>query len=257
MKPITALIVVDKPNKKLEKFLKIHPEIKINGYIYKIEKLFSEISQNQPNLIFLFPDGFKEDEINLLNNAMKNKFPFPDFIIISENQKKWKKELNDTNTLFISKPLCEVELNQAIKQIHINSIRKENSTKIELVTVGHNNMYRIILPILTGLKNIVLDEILYIQRDKENNSSLKVYYNSTESEYLASYLSINQLYKLLNPFSFIQVDRNTIINLKYLREIETKTNICILTKNAELVKLKISKRRLKEYRQNVEGVLFS
>ncbi|NJK96815.1 MAG: hypothetical protein HC905_19540 [Bacteroidales bacterium] len=141
------------------------------------------------------------------------------------------------------------DINQIIKQFHIDRTRSETFLKHQQNIDIPKYSDKLLIPILTGLKNIVISDIFYIKQTADNYKVVNIYYGLNGTNTVSTCLSIKQLNKILDKQNFFQANRSTICNFNYLSEIETKDRNCILCKDENFVTIKITKRKLQELRE--------
>lgn len=116
---------------------------------------------------------------------------------------------------FINKENLKFESIRVLKQL-FNELNKNNYT----LTVNEKN----------EKKMIQIKDIYYIESD---DHLLHIYLKNNNQD-LYIWETLSHIYKQLKPFGFIQINRSTIINMKYIKNINTK-NICL--KNNIMLKL--------------------
>ncbi len=251
MQPIHAIIIKNKSSGKLEQLLTHHHEITIVDKTNELEQAFFLIAKHNPDMVFLDFDSLVQKEIDILHASLKNKYKFPTLILSTTKTKKWNEDFNFEHVLTLEKPLTHGMVNQVIKQFHIDRTRNEKKYSTITCPFCKRNGERIMIPIITGLKNIIIQDILYIKKDNNNGNKIYIYldlYNHNQE--FSGYITLKQIKKALSAHSFFQINRSTIINLNYLREIITKSKICIIAKNDSVIELPISRAHLKDLREH-------
>ncbi|WP_430932252.1 LytR/AlgR family response regulator transcription factor [Saccharicrinis sp. 156] len=255
MKPINAIIIYSRSSLKLEQSIQNHSEIAVIKKIKSLECVFAILAIHKVDLLFIDIDNLNKEEINKFQLCLTNNFNFPQLIILSNDTKSWREKLANETILYIPKPLTHARVNHIIKQFHVDRTRNEIKQLFTSCPFSNNGSNRFMVPVVTGYKNIVINEILYIKKDSTNANKVNIYFDAEDKEILSGYISLKQLKNILAKHCFFQTDRNTIMNLFYLREVETKNKNCILTKNGSSIQLPISKIRLKEFRDYCQSQL--
>lgn len=255
MKPISAIIVHTNSSRKLEQLLSNHLEITIVEKTHKLEKTFSLIAKRNPDICFIDIESLNAEERTMLLSALQNKFQFPELVLITNSSENYRDVIDSEGITIMEKPITHGRVNQVIKQFHIDRTRNELKLLFNSCPFSTLNSEKIMIPVITGLKNIVVNEILYIVKDTINANNVRIYFDSEDIETVSGYLTLKQIKKALSRHSFFQIDRNTLINLNYLREIETKNKRCIVSKNGKATELPVSKNRLKEFREYCHSLL--
>lgn len=116
---------------------------------------------------------------------------------------------------FINKENLKFESIRVFKQL-FNELNKNNYT----LTVNEKN----------EKKMIQIKDIYYIESD---DHLLHIYLKNNNQD-LYIWDTLSHIYNQLRPYGFIQINRSTIINMKYIKNINTK-NICL--KNNIMLKL--------------------
>ena len=249
MKSITAIVAINKSTKKLEQLLLNHPEVNIVNKTENFKNLLELIDQQIPDIVFIDVDYMNCSDYRFLTDSISHNLHFPELILMSGINFENNSINQNENIYLLKKPVTQVQINQVIKQIHINRTQKE------LVLHNHTSFYtqtnqdKLMIPVVTGLKVMELKEIFYIKKQTNDANHISVFFDSEDRETLTGCLTLKQMMNALPENRFYQIDRNTIINFNYLQEIETKSRICILSKNKKAIKLTISKNRLKEIKE--------
>lgn len=226
------------------RLLGLHPEIQIIGISPNAPDCIQKISLNKTNLVFLQSDNLKKNDLQIINAEIDNGLDFPATVFVAEKPKNLIHPKEPFLSYCLSKPISDIDLNQIIKQFHLE---RERPVKQKEISINHYQKYGCLLfPSITGYKVLQLDNILYIKKRSENKNGFYIYYNETEKELIKTNSSFNDLYEQLVLHCFCQIDRSTIINLRYLNEIEIKTKTCKLRNDTSKVELVCSSEKLKK-----------
>jgi hypothetical protein len=111
------------------------------------------------------------------------------------------------------------------------------------------------LPTNTGIRFVNKSEIVLFRYAKKSESSKErweVLLCSSETLQLKINTTSKDIFKLINDTNFIQLCQKCIINLKYLKSIETKTHRCILHEPFDKMEILISRSCLNEIKERFD-----
>ena len=231
----------------LKKLLFSFNEVEIIGEALNVKEALYHILTTPPDLIFLDVEMPGQTGFDLINELIKAGIQLPKVIFTTAHGHYAIEALRNNAVDFLPKPIDSLELTMAIqrfKKAHNHDVEKQ---KLEALA-NSNSKKRILLPTITGLKQIPLGNVLYFQKENDATENVKIYYSAYNIETIPGNLSLKNVIDMLPEEDFFQIDRRTVINLDYLTDIETKTRKCILNKCDEVLELSISRGRLKEFR---------
>lgn len=234
----------------LKSLLSSFNEIEIIGEACNVKDGLHKIICTKPDLLFLDIEMPDQSGFDLINELIKTDIQLPKIIFTTAHNHYAIEALRNNALDFLLKPIDPLELTIAIERYKKATRSTDEKQKLELLTHQNIKNKRILLPTITGLKQIPLNNVIYFQKENDITENVKIHYSSSNIETIPGNLSLKQITDLLPKDDFSQIDRRTIINLDYLTEIETKTRICILNKCNEVHELPISRGRLKMFRDS-------
>ncbi|MGQ1910998.1 LytR/AlgR family response regulator transcription factor [Marinifilum sp. RC60d5] len=210
-----------------------------------------EIIYKKPDLVFLNVEMPSMNGFEILNELIKLPIECPKVVFITPFDNYAIEALHSNAVDYLLKPVDADDLSVAIQRYI--SIQKNGRKIDEIKTLIHkfhkNN--RVLLPSITGFKHIKLKDVLYFVKDYSSPNHVQVYYDQDNCEVIAGCCSLKRILELLPSDDFLQVDRQTIINLDYLSDIEVKSRKCFLVKNDKQFEISISRGRLRNFMQDV------
>ncbi|HOO85079.1 MAG TPA: LytTR family transcriptional regulator DNA-binding domain-containing protein [Prolixibacteraceae bacterium] len=102
--------------------------------------------------------------------------------------------------------------------------------------IVNNESVKIQLGLANGYRLVNIDSLAYCMAD---GAYTNLYFNNGESELSGYYLG--RIEKLLADFPFVRINRSVLINLRFLKQIDKRTETCELVVNDELKLFKISR----------------
>jgi two-component system, LytTR family, response regulator len=208
------------------------------------------VQDKSPNLLFLnveLPEKSGFDLIKILRNQQA-RIPFVIFITIHSEFTLQALRTGAIDCLL--KPIDENELRQAISRATDEIYKSNNQNKIDHLIEYVSKYKQIFLPSATGYKTVNIREIVFIRKNS-NSSKIEVFFGDDDILTLPINYSLSQLKEILPKIDFFLIKRDVIINLRYLSEIEVFTKECTLNKGGYQIKLEISRRSLKEFKNRM------
>lgn len=142
------------------------------------------------------------------------------------------------------------ELGQALNRASEEIFKCNQNRKIDHLLDYISKYKQIFLPSSTGYKSVNTREICFIRKDMQSGK-VEVVFDQDDSLVLPANYSLLQLIDVLPKNDFFQVKRELIINLRYLSEVEIFNKICIIKKGDYTMKLSMSRRSLKEFKDRM------
>ena len=250
MKTIRIAIIDDEPaivdnNRQL---VGQQPDCRVVGTACTLALAYQLVTEERPDLVLLDIDLGNETGFDLITRLKENNEYIPQIIFVTAHNNYAIQAMKVHAFDYLLKPVDAVELNRSIQRYKSERKQEDLVQRLELLITQLNQQVRITIPTLTGIKNVNCSDIMYVQLQSTGRQYLSVYYQTDKSDNLPSSYTLNDFQEHLPENDFFQIDRATIVNLKYLSAIETKTRVCILEKDGQQVELSISRNRLKEYR---------
>lgn len=212
----TFAIIDDNEDDQNKIYKCISEECQVNKIDFKCQIYSSSLNFHfdiEYDAVFIDIDMPKENGIQFarrLNQQYETK------IIFITNYSNYLHASLDAHPFqFINKENLKFESIRVFKQL-FNELNKNNYT----LTVNEKN----------EKKMIQIKDIYYIESD---DHLLHIYLKNNNQD-LYIWDTLSHIYNQLRPYGFIQINRSTIINMKYIKNINTK-NICL--KNNIMLKL--------------------
>jgi len=208
------------------------------------------VQDKLPDLLFLnveLPEKSGFDLIKILKHQ-QTRIPFIIFITIHP---EFTLQALRTGAIdYLLKPIDENELRQAISRATDEIYRSNNQHKIDHLVEYVSKYKQIFLPSSTGYKTVNIREIVFIRKNS-NSTKIEVFFGDDDILTLPVNYSLSELKEVLPRIDFFLIKRDVIINLRYLTEIEVFTKECSLKKGNYQVKLEMSRRSLKEFKDRM------
>jgi len=233
MNTIRSVIIEDSRLARQELFtlLQAHPEIEIQGQAGTVGKAFELIQEIKPQLIFLdiqLPDGSGFDLLERLVNA-------PEVVFTTAYDEYALKSFEYSALDYLLKPIRSERLAAAVEQIHKRL--GENSSNMDLssrvfVKDGEKCW-------LLKLAEIRLFEVI-------GNYS-RIYFGENRAMIPKP---LNYLEQRLDPSVFFRANRQHLVNLKYVDQIEPGFNGKLLLKLKQgSEEIEVSRRQAARFRE--------
>lgn len=202
------------------------------------DAIFS-VFENEPDVIIAseilsFRSGF---ELTKLLNKINNKIPV---IIIT----------NDTSNAIdaIKNNVFEYLINPILKEDFQQAIEKSMAfieTKISRDRNRHQHKVRVRINTTNGYKIVDINDLVYCAAD---GSYTNIGFANGSIEYSSYYLG--KIEKMLHDYHFVRISRSAIVNLKMIKHIDRKKEICQLEFNGIQKEFKITKLNLKKLEED-------
>lgn len=246
---IRVIIVDDQKQEclKLTNLLSKFQEIEIVATSSSADQAIKQIIDLKPDLLFLDVQMPQKSGFDLLSELSIYSLHAPHVIFTTVHEEYAINAIKSSAIDYLLKPVQYKELSQSLARYkRITNLLKQNTHTPNII---HKDFNRILLPTIKGIKQINSHQVVYFQKDQTDH--ITIFYNSTKHEIIAGSYTIKQLIDQLSPNNFFQIDRQTIINLDFLNEIETKSRTCLVQYNQNVIKLNISRGRLKEFKKRL------
>ncbi len=243
---IKTLIVDDYTDAidNIKSLLSKNTDIEITGEAISVKEAIKTMLICRPDLVFLDIEMPELSGFDLINELLKLKFDLPGFIFTTGHIHYAIDALRNNAVDFLLKPIDPSELSKAIFRYKKTVNQQKHNHKVKSLAKSK----RILIPTITGLKQISLCNVAFFQKENNATENIKIHYSNHKIEIIPGHISLRQVNDMLPEKDFFQTDRCTIINLNHLTDIETKSRTCILSKCNETIKLPISRARLKVFK---------
>ena len=193
-------------------------------------KLESSIAALNPDAVFTDIQMPKYNGLDILKNLREYRPKLP--VVYVSAHKKFALEAAKHNPFsYLLKPVNRTELNQTLDHI-VDYIKSSDNEKAKVTK-------KIKLPIKDGLIYVHYNEIFSLSAEG-NYTSIKL---TNGDVHLSSY-NLGRLHEQLNH-SFLRINRQTIVNSDYLKEVNRRKKYCIVKVHDIEEKLEVSNTFLK------------
>lgn len=220
MKIKTIIVDDEVPARKIiREYLQIHPEIEIMADCRNAHEALQAVENYQPDLIFL---DIQMPEINGFEFLeMLDERPQ---IIFCTAYDKYAIQAFEVNAVdYLLKPFDQERFDMALEKVKQNLLRSRqngDSTEQLLRHLNQQQTYQDRFLIKQSGRIIIISshEIIFFEAMEDY-----VNIHTTKEAYLIQQ-SLANLEKRLNPQQFIRVHRSSIVNIDYVKEIDTASS---------------------------------
>ncbi len=239
-KRINVAIVDDERHsvEMLKSLLKEKEGIRVLAEITDPMTAAEEILKKKPDLLFLDIQMPGKSGFDVLREISEAGFE-PSVIFVTAYEKYAIEAIRHAAFDYILKPVEKLELYQALLRYSITyahtGLAENYKQLLESDQVG--NIIK--LNTSSGYRNFHLDDIIYIVADYHFT---QVY--TGKDQYHTVIMNIGSIGQRLPEESFMRINRNTIIHLKYLTGLKRLSRKCILQKDGYQYEFRIPVNRL-------------
>ncbi|MDQ4122389.1 MAG: LytTR family DNA-binding domain-containing protein [Acidobacteriota bacterium] len=222
---IKALIVDGEPSaqNKIRTLLKDYPEVSVIGETNNGSEAVSIIQESSPDLIFLDIELLGTNGLSIIQDGINEHAPL--IILISESDNYGLAAFEAGVVDYLLKPFNEVRLNEAIQRVVKQlSVQKDDdqlqlSALIESL-VGKPPRYLRQITSRSGNRIFLVkvEDIAWIEAERNY-----VRIHSNGNSYLRRE-SIGNIESQLDPTKFRRIHRSAIVNLDFVRELQSAKN---------------------------------
>ena len=242
-------IVIDEDNEfvnSIHNLLLPYSEISLKSCVTEFKQINELISSNKPDLILLDYDKIFNSPIDTMRHL--NLLEVPEFKVIffSILSITALDILRNKNVDFVNKKIESSEFRHVIERY--------KSEKKVVVSKNTDNKW-VSLPSNTGYRFVNKDDIVlfsYSKGEQCEKGKWEVVLNSLETVKLKTNTTSTDILNHLNQNQFIQLSQKNIVNLKYLKAIESKTRKCILHEPFQDYEVLVSRAHLIEINERFE-----
>jgi DNA-binding LytR/AlgR family response regulator len=244
----TIIIEDEKPaSRKLERMLNEFPEIEVVAKIESVEEGIQWFSENEhPQLIFsdiVLGDGLSFD--------IFEKVPTKGFIIYTTAFDQYTLKAFKLNSIdYLLKPILDEDLLVAIEKFKsfLPSDNSVSSKEIKQLIKTENTMLsRILVKIGYNLKIVQTHEISCFFSEN------KIVYLQTQERVYPSDFTLDELEDVLDEKKFFRVNRQSIINSEYIKNIHTSPNYKVELEFQPKEEITVSRERVKDFKDWLVG----
>lgn len=244
----TIIIEDEKPaSRKLERMLNEFPEIEVVAKIESVEEGIQWFSENEhPQLIFsdiVLGDGLSFD--------IFEKVPTKGFIIYTTAFDQYTLKAFKLNSIdYLLKPILDEDLLAAIEKFKsfLPSDNSVSSKEIkQLIKTEKTTLSRILVKIGYNLKIVQTHEISCFFSEN------KIVYLQTQERVYPSDFTLDELEDVLDEKKFFRVNRQSIINSEYIKNIHTSPNYKVELEFQPKEEITVSRERVKDFKDWLVG----
>ncbi len=244
----TCLIIDDEKlaRELLREYLEAFPQIEIVGECNKGSDAVEEINKLEPDLIFLDVQMPGMNGFDVLDEIVHEPY-----VIFTTAYDQYAIKAFERNAIdYLLKPLDQERFKLAVERA-LQRKKMEAGNLEDLLSGMHKPVPRasydshIFVQKSEKLFNLPVEEIIYLEASGDYTVI------STKSDQFVSSSGIGKLEELMNPDTFIRVHRSTIVNLKFLKEIERHFNGGMIVKMQNAKTFPVSRTYAKMIRKKV------
>ncbi len=252
MKVLKSIIIDDSQaaTEDLLKKLENNSLIEICSCANSFSSGIEQIREHTPDLLFLDIDMPDKSGFELLAWIKDNRITMPYIIFVTGHNDFSLKALREGALDYIIKPADQTELENAVKKASLAFESDNQRNKLDFILNYISGNKQLFLPTITGYKSVNTNDIVYIWRNVQSER-VEIVFGEDDKLILPMNYSLAQLVDVLPKAEFFLVKRELIINIKYINEIETFNKDCTLKKGDFIVKLQMSRRTMKEFRDKM------
>lgn len=238
MKKIRAVMIEDSrlARNELKELIKNHQEIEIIGEAENVDAGFILINETQPDLLFLDINMPEKDGFELLE--MLDNVPITIFTTAFDEYAIKSFEYNALD--YLLKPINPKRFAQAIEKVNSNFIEKEekNDKKLNLTS-------QIFIKDREKCWLVKISDIYLFEVD---GNYTKVFFNNEKATINKS---LNNIEEKLPLEFFFKANRNQIINIQYVTQIDPWFSGNLLVHLPKEVKVEISRRQTSTFKEKL------
>ncbi len=194
-------------------------------------KLESSIASLNPDAVFTDIQMPNYNGLEILDNLRDYRPKLP-VVYVSAHKKFVLEAAKYSPFGYLLKPVNRDELNYTLDHIISYLAKKE--------TIVTEKKEKIKLPVMNGLIYVNYDEIFSLTADG-NYTEIKLINNK---KHVSSY-NLGRLHEKLGDKQFLRINRQTVVNFDYLKEINKRKKFCIVSTEKITEQFKVSKTFLK------------
>lgn len=227
-----------------------HLLTKINGialkkYFLKATEALDYLLDNPVDLIFLDIRMPGMDGFAFLDKLQSFSFA-PAIIFVTGFEEFAIKAVKKAAFDFLLKPINEDELQECILRYKIERKQNKEKEKMEKLLNSLRDRIRIKFKSKNGFHLIDPVEIYYVESEG-NYSWVHLINNKTEM----ITLQIGQTFDLLKPHGFFRINRQNIINLRYLYRVDRKKRCCYMKLDEKIIEFDMVKHKINDLLEEV------
>jgi len=230
MRKLRVILVDDErlAREEIKRYLHDYPFLETCGEAEDIEEAAALISEQRPHLIFLdiqMPGGSGFDLLESLEQI-------PEVIFVTAFDQYAVKAFETNAMDYLVKPIRSERFAKAVEKV-MQKFRQEDLAQDQKIFVKEGD-------------RMYLVEVNDIYRIESSGNYARIY---TDHHKLLIKRSLNQLEKTLNPQQFFRINRNDIIQLRFVQYVETLPKSKLMIRMCSGAELIVSARQSVAFRQ--------
>lgn len=249
---IKTLIIDNDPIiiESLKTKLLSNPQIDFAGEACTVCQGIQLIHETLPDLLFLNIEMPEKSGFDIVKTLKNQQISMPLVVFITNHTEFILQALRIGAIDYLLKPINENELSQAINKAFAEINGRSQLQKIDYLLNYVSRYKQIFLPSSTGYKSINIRDVFYIRKNIQNEK-IELIFGENDFLVLPKNYNLTQLSEILNKSDFFLIKRELLINIRYLSDIEVYNKVCILQKGEYTIKLPMSRRSLKEFKDKM------
>ncbi|MGV8093415.1 MAG: LytR/AlgR family response regulator transcription factor [Mangrovibacterium sp.] len=252
MNPIKAIVIDDSPSaiSDLCGKLKGNLFIEICGCANSFCDSVKMIKEKRPQLLFLDIEMPGKNGFDLVTWLKDSQAQMPYIIFVTGYNSFVLKAFREGALDYLIKPVNGEDLENAIDRACKVIEKDTHYQKLDAFLNYIDGNKQLFLPSATGFCSVNANDIIYVWRNTQTER-VEIVFGESEKLILPANYSLSKLLESLPQTSFYLVKPGTVINLRYVKEIQTYDGDCMLQKGDFIVKIQMSRRKLKEFRNQM------
>jgi DNA-binding LytR/AlgR family response regulator len=224
-KTITAIIVEDdfEAISLLEIYLRAFQEIEIIDKTINPKQGLRMIIKKMPDMVFLDIDMPELNGLEVAQAIKENQLD-TEIVFTTAHSKYAYKSLKVEPLDYLIKPFGPEELITVINRYKTKVKRKELERRMDTFLQYNRVNKKLKMVTFSGIVFLNPDEIMLMQADA-NHTYLHM--NNGAVEWITQ--NISKIIEMIDSQAFVKVNRFSYINLQYLRRIDRKSRMCLLS----------------------------
>ncbi len=252
MNILKAIIIDDSASatKDLTKKMQNISAIDLKATARAFDEAIQKIKDISPDVLFLDIEMPEKNGFDLLFWLKNNLEKVPYIIFVTGHDEFVLKALKEGALDYILKPADEIELQNAVNKALAVYEKDAQLQKLDYILNYISGGKQVFLPSNTGFCSVNTSDIVYFWRNTQTKR-IEIVFGENDKLILPINYTLAHLLEQLPFTDFFQIKRELIINTRYLKELAIYSKDCILKKGDFEVRVQMSRRSLKEFRDKM------
>lgn len=240
MNPVLKAVIIEDEAESLDLLMSLIAEnefVKVTGSTTNPLKAINLISSANPDIVFLDIRMPGKNGFEILDELRKNNTILPYIVFITAYDEYAIKAFEYAAFDYLLKPADPQRLSDTILRAR-NQLMTGGKQRSALLLDSYKKLF---FKSISGIVIIDPEEIIYIEAD--GNYSI-FHFDENKTEMVTSLL--HKIEEQLPSDRFFRISRSNIINIDYVKKIDTKHLKCVLDKNGSEFRTDISRDKIKE-----------